>query len=120
MHLIRGFESPQVRHGMVGLAQLVRASGCGPEGRGFESHNSPHVVAGYDSSRRFFFQIPLGCYIASEFLKGLPFAALILGVILYIIMYRFTVGSAYEIFSLRCVPVYAFCIMIMSKLRDNM
>ena len=98
---------------MVGLAQLVRASGCGPEGRGFESHNSPHVVAGYDSSRRFFFQIPLGCYIASEFLKGLPFAALILDGILY-------VGSAYEIFLLRCVPVYAFCILIMSKLRDNM
>ena len=27
---------------MVGVAQLVRASGCGPEGRGFESHHSPH------------------------------------------------------------------------------
>ena len=27
---------------MVGVAQLVRASGCGPEGRGFESHRSPH------------------------------------------------------------------------------
>ena len=27
--------------GMVGLAQLVSASGCGPEGRGFESHISP-------------------------------------------------------------------------------
>ncbi len=27
---------------MVGLAQLVSASGCGPEGRGFESHISPH------------------------------------------------------------------------------
>jgi hypothetical protein len=26
----------------VGVAQLVRASGCGPEGRGFESHHSPH------------------------------------------------------------------------------
>ena len=26
---------------MVGIAQLVRASGCGPEGRGFESHYSP-------------------------------------------------------------------------------
>ena len=25
----------------MGLAQSVRASGCGPEGRGFESHNSP-------------------------------------------------------------------------------
>ena len=26
---------------MVGVAQLVRASGCGPEGRGFKSHHSP-------------------------------------------------------------------------------
>ena len=26
---------------MAGLAQLVRASGCGPEGHGFETHNSP-------------------------------------------------------------------------------
>ena len=26
---------------MVGLAQLARASGCGPEGRGFETHISP-------------------------------------------------------------------------------
>ena len=26
---------------MVGVAQLVRASGCGPEGHGFKSHRSP-------------------------------------------------------------------------------
>ena len=26
---------------MVSVAQLVRASGCGPEGHGFESHHSP-------------------------------------------------------------------------------
>ena len=26
----------------MGLAQLVRAPGCGPGGRGFESHISPH------------------------------------------------------------------------------
>ena len=26
---------------MVGIAQLARASGCGPEGRGFEPHYSP-------------------------------------------------------------------------------
>lgn len=25
----------------VGVAQSVRASGCGPEGRGFDSHHSP-------------------------------------------------------------------------------
>ncbi len=27
---------------MVGVAQLVRASDCGPEGRGFNSHHPPH------------------------------------------------------------------------------
>ncbi|SVA79727.1 uncharacterized protein METZ01_LOCUS132581, partial [marine metagenome] len=26
---------------MVGVAQLVRAPGCGPGGRGFKSHHSP-------------------------------------------------------------------------------
>ena len=26
---------------MVGVAQVVRASGCGPEGHGFKSHRSP-------------------------------------------------------------------------------
>ncbi len=28
---------------VVGVAQLVRASGCGPECRGFESRHSPHL-----------------------------------------------------------------------------
>lgn len=28
---------------MVGVAQLVRASACGAEGRGFDSRHSPHV-----------------------------------------------------------------------------
>ena len=28
---------------MVGIAQLVRVPGCGPGGRGFESHYSPHL-----------------------------------------------------------------------------
>ncbi len=27
---------------MADVAQLVRASGCGPEGRGFKTHHSPH------------------------------------------------------------------------------
>ena len=27
---------------MVGVAQLVRAAGCGPAGRGFKSRHSPH------------------------------------------------------------------------------
>ncbi|SVC98448.1 uncharacterized protein METZ01_LOCUS351302 [marine metagenome] len=29
---------------MVGVAQQVRAPGCGPGGRGFKSHRSPHGV----------------------------------------------------------------------------
>ena len=29
---------------MVSLAQLVRASDCGSEGRGFEPHTSPQVI----------------------------------------------------------------------------
>ena len=28
---------------MVGIAQLVRAPGCGPGGHGFDSHYSPHI-----------------------------------------------------------------------------
>ena len=30
---------------MVGLAQMVRASDCGPEGRWFDSSIPPHVMA---------------------------------------------------------------------------
>ena len=30
----------------VAVAQLVRASGCGPEGCGFELHRSPHKNIG--------------------------------------------------------------------------
>ena len=29
---------------MVDVAQLVRASGCGPGGRGFESHHPPFLI----------------------------------------------------------------------------
>ncbi len=28
---------------MADVAQLVRATGCGPVGRGFETHHSPHM-----------------------------------------------------------------------------
>ena len=31
------------KYNMVLVAQLVRASGCGPEGRGFESHHAPEI-----------------------------------------------------------------------------
>ena len=30
---------------MVGLAQMVRASDCGPEGRRFDPDIPPHIVA---------------------------------------------------------------------------
>ena len=29
---------------MANVAQLVRASGCGSEGRGFNSHHSPQTI----------------------------------------------------------------------------
>ena len=36
---------------MVGVAQLVRAPGCGPGGRGFKSHHSPRIFSGYSVVR---------------------------------------------------------------------
>jgi hypothetical protein len=43
---------------MVGVAQLVRAPGCGPGCRGFESPRSPHriwrVTCEFDGSPKFF------------------------------------------------------------------
>ena len=29
---------------MVGVAQVVRAPGCGPGGRGFKSHHPPYFI----------------------------------------------------------------------------
>ena len=40
---------------MVGLAQLVSASGCGPEGRGFESHISPQKTFSDEVREGFYF-----------------------------------------------------------------
>ena len=37
-------------HYLVTVAQLVRASDCGPEGRGFNSHQSPHLYLRVRSS----------------------------------------------------------------------
>ena len=34
---------------VVGVAQLVRAPGCGPGGRGFESLHSPHFLPSFFS-----------------------------------------------------------------------
>ena len=44
---------------MVGLAQLVSASGCGPEGRGFESHISPQKKLHLACKMEFFSYIRL-------------------------------------------------------------
>ncbi len=45
---------------MVGLAQLVSASGCGPEGRGFESHISPQKEYPYAKRRDILFGVRNG------------------------------------------------------------
>lgn len=37
-----GFIIQALLNEMATVAQLVRASDCGPEGRGFEPHQSPH------------------------------------------------------------------------------
>ena len=48
-----GFESLQARHinHTVGIAQLVRAPGCGPGGRGFKSHYSPLLLGSRQAVR---------------------------------------------------------------------
>ena len=43
---------------MVGIAQLVRASDCGSEGRGFESHYSPHLLHNALRKQRVMFTKP--------------------------------------------------------------
>ena len=45
---------------MAGVAQLVRASDCGPEGRGFDSHLPPHyiIILGYRQAVRHRILIP--------------------------------------------------------------
>ena len=41
---------------MVGIAQLVRAPGCGPGGRGFDSHHSPSKKTLVEISAFYFFK----------------------------------------------------------------
>lgn len=43
----------------VGVAQLVRAPGCGPGGRGFETHHSPHILIQNNPKLGLFLLIPL-------------------------------------------------------------
>ena len=59
------FESLQARHFyMVVVAQLVRVPGCGPGGRGFDSHQPPQGRTQYGAklfgALRIFFKINNG------------------------------------------------------------
>ena len=42
---------------MVVVAQLVRAPGCGPGGRGFETHLPPRITKGLRKASPFFVSI---------------------------------------------------------------
>jgi intracellular septation protein A len=60
---------------MAGVAQLVRASGCGPEGRGFKPHLSPQII---------FHTLP---FLFSNIHVALTLAYLVVGVELVTIAY---------------------------------
>ncbi len=49
---------------MVIVAQLVRASDCGSEGRGFETRLSPFKLESFEETRSFFYY----SYFKSQFL----------------------------------------------------
>ena len=51
---------------MVGVAQLVRAPGCGPGGRGFNSHRSPKLIAGSISNSISAILLAVGSRIKNE------------------------------------------------------
>ena len=51
---------------MVGVAQLVRASDCGSEGRGFESHYPPHKRNGIGRRSRSHFFLSYGILGCSQ------------------------------------------------------
>ena len=61
------------RGNMVGVAQLVRAPGCGPGGRGFDSHRSPHSrqIAGSQASCQFHGVFCFSLFPLSAFLDKL-------------------------------------------------
>ena len=42
--MLRVVRHRKVKVNMVGIAQLVKASDCGPEDRGFDSHYPPHIT----------------------------------------------------------------------------
>ena len=52
---------------MVSVAQLVRAPGCGPGGRGFESHCPPHIKSAFERKRIFVFIIHFSLLTIHQF-----------------------------------------------------
>ena len=48
---------------MAIVAQLVRASDCGPEGRGFDSRQSPHLKNKVAHELLFCFSAKFSCYL---------------------------------------------------------
>ena len=78
---VRLYYSPKGERTLVGVAQLVRASDCGSEGRGFESHHPPHKkpqpnsveVFQFYLLRKFYWTSPVilltQCYLASPSFK---------------------------------------------------
>jgi hypothetical protein len=48
---------------MVAIAQLVRASDCGSEGRGFETHWPPKDPKFYIFTLEFFYPLCISMYI---------------------------------------------------------
>ena len=42
--VVRSSRTGRTKNFMAGVAQVVRAPGCGPGGRGFKSHFSPHFM----------------------------------------------------------------------------
>ena len=63
---------------MVGVAQLVRAPGCGPGGRGFKSHHSPKYISGYSVVRltRLLWEQEIGSSnLSTPTLRAIPYAS---------------------------------------------
>ncbi len=85
---------------MVGVAQFGRAPGCGPGGRGFKSHHSPHK------------KIKGHCNTAMAFVPFAPVAQLDRAPDFESVGRPFESGRAYQdikgLQSLHCNPFFSF------------
>ncbi len=70
---------------MVGVAQLVRAPGCGPGGRGFKSHHSPKHYSGYSVVRltRLLWEREIGSSNLSTPTQTKPYIVIDMGFFVY-------------------------------------